>query len=211
MSSRTMVTILSVTMMAACAALAGDHGPRGGGPGGPGGPAKAFMHGGARLGMLLKDEEILKKAGITDAQKNDLTALFYKNREQMIELRAAREKAELKLEQAMESDEPTEEAALKAVEALNTADLNLMKAGIAEQFAVIKILGKDKMDEIRSLVRQEMMKRKGDRPRGPMGMGPGCPAMRGPMGMGAGCPRMGGQMPGQPPVPPPPAAEPEEE
>ena len=120
--------------------------PEGGGPGAA-----------LRLGWALNDSEALKKSGLTDEQITALRGAVYAHKEQAIALRAERDKARLALDKLMNSDSPSEDALMKAVENVGAAEISMQKEQIKLQMKAMEIMGKEKYQKIRT-IQQNMFK-----------------------------------------------------
>lgn len=118
----------------------------------------------------------LKEAGATDQQLEALKALANEQQVKRIDLQAAVDKADLTLNQLLDSDKPDADAALKAVDTLSQARAELSKLEIGTRLKMRETLGPDVQKKLRELGPRE---------------GGGCPMM-GREGRGQ-CPE--GQMP----------------
>lgn len=154
----------------------GQGGPRQGIPGqrgGPGGPSQGFRGqgggpGGPQAGRRAggPNPEVLKKAGATDDQLEQLKKLHQAQEIRQVELKAAAEKAQVTLKQLMSEPGANEKDVLKAVDAVTEAKAALMKQGISARFKAREILGEEIGNKLREMA--------------PKGPGPdGAPGIRG--------------------------------
>lgn len=114
--------------------------------GNPGG-----MRGGEGIGMLMRvsrDAELQKQAGITEDEAAKLQELATKVQRDMIDLKAAKDKAELDLKTVLDGSTPDRDAAMAAADAVSAAQAALMKANIDTQLKVIELLGAEKVDAL---------------------------------------------------------------
>jgi Spy/CpxP family protein refolding chaperone len=142
---------------------------------GPDGDGPRQPRGGFGPGMEIgrrgfHNPERLKEAGATDKQLEALKAFANEQQLKRIDLQAAAEKAELALDQLMDSETADSAAALKAADALSQARAELFKLEIGSKLKIRELLGADVLKKLRE-------------------MGP--PAGRGPRPEGAGQPRPG--------------------
>jgi Spy/CpxP family protein refolding chaperone len=149
--------VLGTCLLAGSAMAQGPMGCEGPGPG----CGKMLREGrcpgmgmGVHIGWLIQNKEKALKAGLTEEQVNALQTVFYKNKEEMINLRAEQEKARLEVEKIMQSDTPDEAALMKAVDQLGLADTQLKKSHMLMQLKIREVVGKDKYNE---LVRKQQM------------------------------------------------------
>lgn len=124
--------------------------PQRGGPGqgfsgkrgGPGG-----QQGGRR--SRIPSPEILKNAGATDEQIEQLKELREGQEVKQVELRAEVEKAQIALRQLMSDPEASEKDVLKAFDEVSEAKAAIMKQGISARFKAREILGEEVAKKLR--------------------------------------------------------------
>ena len=129
-------------------------------PGKPGG-----LRGGECIGMLMRvshDEELQKQAGITDDEAAKLKELATEVQRNMIDLKDAKDKAELDLSTVLESANPSRDAAMAAAEAVSAAQSALLKANIETRLEVIELLGADKVDALQKACPDKRMEMRRD-------------------------------------------------
>ena len=114
------------------AAVAGAQAPVPG-PGGPGGPG----FGGHRPpmeramgehGRWWNNSRIAEKLNLSDDQRKAMDTIYQQHREQLIDLRAAVEKAEVGMEPMVSADQPNESAVLAQIDKVAQARAELEKA-----------------------------------------------------------------------------------
>ena len=118
---------------------------------------------GGGIAWLLNDQEALKKLGVTDEQQTALKTASYEFRKEMAKLNADRELAELDYRKAMDEDTPDENAVLKAVEEVGTAETAVRKASTKYQLKIKNVLGAEKLNELKSMQRENAKEKKAHR------------------------------------------------
>jgi Spy/CpxP family protein refolding chaperone len=110
-----------------------------GGPGGPGGPGKMMMRLGPPPFDWWRNSELAQKLNLTDQQKQQLEQTFNQQRLQLVDLRAALEKEEIKLRDLMDSENFNESQAMAQIDTTQAARNKLMRsfASMAVQFRKI--------------------------------------------------------------------------
>jgi len=119
------------------------HPPMGMPPGGSGMARGEGSHGPMGHPPMGFDVERAKKAGATEAQIQTLDDFEVEQATKRIDLQAAAEKAEIKLNYLMKAKTLDEKAVMQAVEALNQAHGELFKLGIASLLKEKEVLGAD--------------------------------------------------------------------
>lgn len=153
--------------------------------GGGRGEAGGMMAEGMMFKHILGDLELAKKAGVSDEQIKKLKEGQFDFEKQMITLRADAETSKLDVKKLMESDKPDRDAVSKAIDVAGAKELALRKAGIMRMLDVKETLGKDTIEKIKGLAREQMQQHTPQSQSGAPGM-----MMRPWM-------NRGGQMPGQ--------------
>ncbi len=146
-------------------------------PGGPGGPGMGRGHG---MGAWWKNSDIAQKLNLTDQQKQQLESTFTSNKLKLIDLRAAVEREETKLQPLMSADQLDENAINAQVDQLIAARGRLEKTMAMMHVSMRKILTTEQWKQLEAMRPQH---------RGPGAWGKG-------MGQGAGAPQ--GPPPPQP-------------
>lgn len=137
----------------------GHQGPEGDRPEGGGGCGGAPMMGegngpGPRGPMERPrgiNPDLAKKAGATEAQIKALLDFDLEQQVKRIDLQAAAEKAELKLNALMRSGEADEKTVLQAADTLNQARGELYKLHLVAMLKVKQVLGADVERKMREL------------------------------------------------------------
>jgi periplasmic protein CpxP/Spy len=191
---------LVVTLSAGAFALAQSPGvePGAGPASGPGvGPGfgdhrppmeKAFRFAGAH-GQFWNNPKIVEKLQLTDEQRKEMDQILLSHREQLIDLRAAEQKAELAMEPLMGADQPNESAILAQVDKIAAARAELEKANARFLLEIRAKLTPDQWKQVQTFQSSPMMHH-------PWGQGGPTPQFHAPDG-----PDSGAQ--GAPPTPPP--------
>lgn len=125
-----------------CGGMCPAGGPMMGGGAGPHGPM------GAGAGVPV---EIAKKAGATEEQIQKLEAFNTEQQAKRIDLQAAAEKAELKLNTLMRSKEADEKSILEAADAVGKARNEVFKLHLLGQFKMKQILGEEVLKKMHEL------------------------------------------------------------
>ena len=158
---KTALVVLSATALTAAA--------QPGGPGRDGGPGDrpGMKAGGPRMAMMLENDEVVEKLGLTPDQVTALKARFAEAEKTMIKLRADADLAEADVRRLMQDDNVDRAAIMKAVETAGAAQLAVRKAMIEERLAFREIAGPDAAKKIRQHVARRMQGEggpDGDRP-----------------------------------------------
>lgn len=164
------------------------QGPGRQGPGNPG-----AMQGGRIEGMihgLKRHEDQWEELGVTQEKVDSLEALALSHQEEMIDLHAAAEKAQLGARHEIFDTDVTEAELIKSIEAVGKARTSIQVAQAKFAFKVRETLGTDTMKKLREM-RGEQMREGGPR-RGPgMHEGGREGMQRGGRGFGPGRPDAG--------------------
>lgn len=178
---------LAVTFAAAVAGAQATT-PAPGGPGGPGfdhrPPMERAMRG--EHGRWWNNPKIIEKLNLTDDQRKAMDDIYQQHREQLIDLRAAVEKAEVAMEPLVRADQPNESAVLAQIDKVAQARAELEKANARFLFELRAKLTPDQWKQVQEFRQNhEGMHRQW---RGRHGGGPGAddrgaPPPSGPQGM----------------------------
>src|SRR5262249_10457386 len=123
---------LAVSLAAAVASAQAPGGtPAGPGPGGPGfgghrPPMERAMRG--EHGRWWNNPTIVEKLNLTEDQRKAMDEIYQQHREQLIDLRASVEKAEVAMEPLVRADQPNEAAVLAQIDKVAQARAELEKA-----------------------------------------------------------------------------------
>jgi Spy/CpxP family protein refolding chaperone len=131
---------ITLALIAAMPAMAQQDAPPGGPPDrkGPGGPGKMMRFGPPPFDWW-RNSELAQKLSLTDQQKQQLEQTFNQQRLQLVDLKAALEKEEIKLQELMDADNFNEGQAMVQLDATQAARNKLMRsfATMAVQFRKI--------------------------------------------------------------------------
>lgn len=126
-------------------------------------------------GKFWQLPEVSEKLKITEEEKSKLKSLFFQHKEKMIDLKTVTQKERLNLEKLMTNKELDESAVMTQFKKVQDAHTQL---GV-EHFTFIletrKILGADRFEQLRGILKENRMKRrcsqfgrgKGSGPKGP--------------------------------------------
>src|SRR5215469_7441511 len=138
------------------AILASAQAPAPGGPGGPGFGGPGF--GGHRPpmeramrgdhGRWWNNPKIVEKLNLTEDQRKAMDAIYQQHREQLIDLRAAVEKAEVGMEPMVSADQPNESAVLAQIDKVAQARAELEKANARFLFELRAKLTPDQWKQV---------------------------------------------------------------
>jgi len=149
-SSRILTGYILMLFVVSCVVVCAE--PRGPQDMGPGVPPKGSgdMHGGP-LGhpSIMMDIERVKKAGANDQQIQALAEFEFEQQSKRIDLRAASEKADLKLRHLLEAKNVNEKDVMQAVETMNQARGELFKLDIVGMLKAKQVLGEDILQKLR--------------------------------------------------------------
>ena len=172
------------------AAAAGAQGPGLGGPGFPDHrpPMERAMRG--EHGRWWNNPNIVEKLKLTDDQRKAMDDIFQNHRENLVDLRANLEKAEIALEPLVRADQPNESAVMSQIDKVAQARAELEKANARFLFALRAKLTPDQWKQVqefrqnRDEMRHEFHRDRGpgDRP-GPASDKAAPPPPPGPQGM----------------------------
>jgi Spy/CpxP family protein refolding chaperone len=152
---------------------------------------------GSEHGKWWNNPSTVEKLQLSDDQRKAMDGIFQQHREQLIDLRANLEKAELALEPLMGDEQPNESAVLQQIDKVAAARAELEKANARFLFALRAKLTPDQWKQVQQYrENRENMRRNwrgprtgGDQqapppppPPGPQGMLDGGPGPDGPVG-----------------------------
>ena len=179
------------------AILASAQAPAPGEPGGPGFGGPGF--GGHRPpmeramrgdhGRWWNNPKIVEKLNLTEDQRKAMDAIYQQHREQLIDLRAAVEKAEVGMEPMVSADQPNESAVLAQIDKVAQARAELEKANARFLFELRSKLTPDQWKQVQEYRqnRQELRRQwRGSRGPGSSDQAappPPAPGAPGPQGM----------------------------
>lgn len=135
--------------------------PMGTGPNTHGPAFHVFAGGHRQLGgpEWWRNPDIAQKVGITDAQIEKLNQIAFDNRLKMIDLRAALEREELKLQHMLDTSTPDENQILPQIDKVATQRAQVEKARVQTMLATRRVLTPDQWKKLRSsadvLIRRE--------------------------------------------------------
>jgi Spy/CpxP family protein refolding chaperone len=137
-------------------------------------------------------DAVAEQLGLTQEQKDALEAIRHDAQTEMVDLRAAVQKARLETKRLMDQPDASRDAILAAVAAEGTAQQALRTAMTEHQLAVRDAIGPEKAAQLRDLRREQMQERR--EARGSDDRGPGTSGKPGKSGPG-GKPGKGGPGP----------------
>jgi periplasmic protein CpxP/Spy len=176
------VAVCFATVVGSAQAPAGPGGP---GFGGHRPPMERAMRG--EHGRWWNNPKIVEKLNLTDDQRKAMDAIYQQHREQLIDLRAAVEKAEVGMEPMLSTDQPNESAVLAQIDKVAQARAELEKANARFLFELRSKLKPDQWKQVQEYRqnREEMRRQWRGGGRGPGGSDQTVPPVPppGPQGM----------------------------
>jgi periplasmic protein CpxP/Spy len=170
--------------------------PAGPGFGGHRPPMERALGTGGEHGKWWNNPSVVEKLQLTEDQRKAMDGILQQHREQLIDLRANLEKAELALEPMMRDDQPNESAAFQQIDKVAQARAELEKANARFLFALRSKLTPDQWKQVQDLrSNRDNMRRNWERgprrqggdqaappppPPGPQGLLDGGPGFEGP-------------------------------
>ena len=162
------------------------------GPGGPGfaghrPPMERAMRG--EHGRWWNNPKIVEKLNLTEDQRKAMDDIYQQHREQLIDLRASVEKAEVAMEPLVRADQPNEAAVLAQIDKVAQARAELEKANARFLFELRSKLTPDQWKQVQEFrqshegMRRQWLDRQGRRPGGADDKGTPPPPPPGPQGM----------------------------
>jgi Spy/CpxP family protein refolding chaperone len=153
------LVVVAVLAVVGTAFAQGGPGPgAGAGPGGDYGMRGPRPHGrdargemrNFRDGKWWKNSELVKKLGLTDAQVQQIDKAFMDHRAQLIDLRAALDKEELKLQPLMEADSPNEGQVTAQIEKIAQSRANLEKSNALMLLGIRRVLSVEQWKQLQA-------------------------------------------------------------
>jgi periplasmic protein CpxP/Spy len=131
--------------------IAQTPGPGAPGQGGPGfgdhrPPMERAMRG--DRGRWWNNPQIAEKLNLTDDQKKSMDAIFQQHREQLVDLRATVEKAEIEMDPLVKADQPNEAAVMAQIDKVAQARAELEKANARFLFELRAKLTPDQWKQV---------------------------------------------------------------
>ena len=114
---------------------------------------------GHRMGppQFWKNPEVAQKLGISDAQVQKLDQIAFDHRMKMIDMRAALEREELKLQPLMQASTPDENQILAQIDKVATQRAQIEKANIQSMLAERRVLTPEQWKKFQDAVHSRMM------------------------------------------------------
>ncbi|HWE86245.1 MAG TPA: periplasmic heavy metal sensor [Terracidiphilus sp.] len=141
---------LAIALAGAVAASAQpDHGV------GPGfeahrGPMEKLLGPGGPSGRWWNNPNVIEKMKLTDDQRKEMDQILLQHREDLIDMRAGVDKAELGLEPLLGADQPNEPAILAQIDRIAQARAELEKANARFLLAIRAKLSPDQFKELKA-------------------------------------------------------------
>lgn len=163
---------LAVIVFSAAAAMAQDAPPQGGRDGG--GPEHRMMRMAPPPFDWWRNSEVAQKLNLTDQQKQQLEQVFTQAKLQLVDLKGAVEKEEIKLQALMNADPMQESQVLAQIENVQAARSKLGKnfALMALNFRKILTAEQWKLLQQQDMMRFHRRHEESDRPMSPPGGAP---------------------------------------
>jgi len=155
------------------------------------------------LEKILDNPEIVDRLGLSEEQRTQLRTTLYEGRKRVIRLQADQKLADLEVRHLLSQDNPDEAAVMSAVDAAGRLETDVRKARVAQVLALRKIVGDEKLRQLREEGRERRHQFREDR----QGRGRGEGEGRGLRGQGRGRDGEGPAWMGEETMPPPPEAE----
>jgi Spy/CpxP family protein refolding chaperone len=115
-------------------------------------------------GQWWKSAEVVKKLGLSDAQVQQIEQIFQEHRLKLIDLHAALQREEVRMEPMLRADNPNESQVLAQIDKVAAQRANLEKENAQMAFAIRRVLNPEQWKTLQSL-RQERAKDFRDSPR----------------------------------------------
>ncbi len=136
---------------------------------------------GMREGRWWNDPAMVEKLKLSDDQRKSMDQILLDHREQLVDMRAAVEKAELAMEPLVQDDQPNESQILAQIDKVAQARAELEKANARFLLAIRGKLSPEQWKDLKA-ARAERMDRRGWRDRRDGGKPQGPPPSGGPAG-----------------------------
>ncbi|HUB51598.1 MAG TPA: Spy/CpxP family protein refolding chaperone [Terracidiphilus sp.] len=146
--------VLALAAIPLAAGLAVAQGPAGSGlDGGPGfgehrPPMERAFRSGGMHGHFWNNPKIVEKLQLTDQQRKEMDQAWQEHRENLIDLQATEEKAEVEMEPLMKADQPNETAILAQIDKIAAARAELEKANARFLLAIRAKLTPDQWKQV---------------------------------------------------------------
>lgn len=144
------------------------------------GPERRMMRSGPPPFDWWRNSEVAQRLNLTDPQKQQLEQLFTQQRLQLVDLKAAVEKEEIKLQALMNADNIQENAVMAQIDATQTARGRLEKSFATMALSFRKVLTAEQWKQLQDRDTLMFHRRGPDGRDGHEGPGPGPGADRGP-------------------------------
>lgn len=108
-------------------------------------------------GQWWKNAEVVKRLSLSDAQVQQMEQIFQDHRLKLIDLHAALQREEVRLEPMLRADSPNESQVLAQIDRVATQRANLEKANAQMAFSIRRVLNPEQWKTLQSL-RQERAK-----------------------------------------------------
>jgi Spy/CpxP family protein refolding chaperone len=142
-------------------------------------------------GRWWNDSKVVEKLNLTEDQRKAMDGIYQQHREQLIDLRAAVEKAEVAMEPMVSADQPNESAILAQIDKVAQARAELEKANARFLFELRSKLTPDQWKQVqefrrnRQAARHQWLEHEHEGPGGPGARNEAAPPLPppGPQGM----------------------------
>jgi Spy/CpxP family protein refolding chaperone len=124
-------------------------------------------------GHFWNNPKVVEKLQLTDDQRKAMDLTWQEHRENLIDLQAAEEKAEVEMEPLMRADQPNETAILAQIDKIASARAELEKANARFLLAIRAKLTPDQWKQVQEFRREHPMGARGQWGRSPGGDGTG--------------------------------------
>ena len=121
------------------------------GPGGPGGPEKHVMVYRREMGAWWKNSKVAEKLNLTDAQIKQLEDTFFQHKMKLIDIGAAVEKSDMKLQQMLDADTVDESAVNAQVDQVLAARGQMEREFTTMNLNFRKILTPEQWKQLRAM------------------------------------------------------------
>jgi Spy/CpxP family protein refolding chaperone len=106
--------------------------------------------GGPGMGKWWKNSALVQKLGVSDSQVQQIEKVFQDHRAQLIDLRAALDKEEAKLEPLIEADRPDEAQVSAQIEKVTQARAHLENANALMLLGIRRVLTAEQWKQLQS-------------------------------------------------------------
>ena len=101
-------------------------------------------------GRWWKNPKVVEQLKLTDQQRKDMDAILQQHRENLIDLHANVEKAEVAMAPLIQADQPNEDAVLGQVDKVSQAKAALARARVQTRLATRKVLTVDQWKKLKA-------------------------------------------------------------